>query len=206
MEPIFAQIRDLRKKISGLILSVSVLVGKGSNEIDLAYNEVRLGFSWLGDILKVLNAPNPYPESRNAGSKKIEKIVDFAEKASVALKGGITTVNLKALRAGFASLFIEFNSLKDMLPGNKAYQNSLQEAWVHFRNADMWLGWELGNIKKKEGKDKTQAKTQAKIDKLKELNRRDLVAEAKKIGVGDEFLNEKMDVILQESIKIIQNK
>lgn len=47
-----------------------------SRERSLSATKIQEAIMWLGMDLKALNEPNPYPESKNPGSAKIEPTAD----------------------------------------------------------------------------------------------------------------------------------
>ena len=67
-------IKQLRKDIDDIIQRVRAL--DSCRETSLVITKLQEGVMWLGMDLKRLNQPNPYPESKNPESMRIEPTAD----------------------------------------------------------------------------------------------------------------------------------
>lgn len=67
-------IKGLRQKIDNVIQEVKEL--DSCKEVDICIIRLQEAVMWLGMDLKRLNEPNPYPESKNPESMRIEPTAD----------------------------------------------------------------------------------------------------------------------------------
>ena len=67
-------IKQLRKDIDEVIQRVRTL--EPCRETSLVITKLQEAVMWLGMDLKRLNQPNPYPESKNPESMRIEPTAD----------------------------------------------------------------------------------------------------------------------------------
>lgn len=67
-------IKQLRKDIDGIIQRVKEL--DACEEVSICRLKLTEAVMWLGMDLKRLNEPNPYPESKNPESIRIEPTAD----------------------------------------------------------------------------------------------------------------------------------
>jgi hypothetical protein len=67
-------IKQLRKDTDDIIQRVREL--EPCRETSLVITKLQEAVMWLGMDLKRLNQPNPYPESKNPNSMKIEPTAD----------------------------------------------------------------------------------------------------------------------------------
>lgn len=67
-------IKQLRKDIDDIIQRVKGL--EPCREISLVITKLQEAVMWLGMDLKRLNQPDPYPESKNPNSMRIEPTAD----------------------------------------------------------------------------------------------------------------------------------
>ena len=67
-------IKQLRKDIDEIIQRVREL--EPCSETSLVITKLQEAVMWLGMDLKRLNEPNPYPESKNPNSMRIEPTAD----------------------------------------------------------------------------------------------------------------------------------
>lgn len=70
-----SETKQLRKDLDEVIQKIKGSPRK-SAERTLALRKVQEAVMWLGMDLKDLNEPNPYPESYNPASPKIEPVAD----------------------------------------------------------------------------------------------------------------------------------
>lgn len=73
--PPVAETKQFRKDLDG-ILQLLKNSPRKSRERSLAQTKIEEGIMWLGMDLKALNEVNPYPESYNPASPKIEPTAD----------------------------------------------------------------------------------------------------------------------------------
>lgn len=114
-----------------------------SREVSLAYTNMQRGFMWLGKVLQGLSEPNPYPESTNVNSAKIEERTDQSKDSPAMFPGmpnnGDRTANIKWFRANLDDVVSKI----DFGYSNRAANNA-EDA---FAEAKMWFGQELNNIR-----------------------------------------------------------
>ena len=67
-------IKQLRKDIDDVIQRVKGL--DSCREVSICVTKLQEAVMWLGMDLKRLNQPNPYPESKNPESMRIEPTAD----------------------------------------------------------------------------------------------------------------------------------
>ena len=67
-------IKQLRKDIDEVIQRVKSL--DSCREVSICVTKLQEAVMWLGMDLKRLNQPNPYPESKNPESMRIEPTAD----------------------------------------------------------------------------------------------------------------------------------
>lgn len=67
-------IKQLRKDIDDVIQRVRTL--ESCRETSLVVTKLQEAVMWLGMDLKRLNQPDPYPESKNPNSMRIEPTAD----------------------------------------------------------------------------------------------------------------------------------
>jgi hypothetical protein len=67
-------IKQLRKDIDDVIQRVRTL--ESCRETSLVITKLQEAVMWLGMDLKRLNQPDPYPESKNPNSMRIEPTAD----------------------------------------------------------------------------------------------------------------------------------
>lgn len=67
-------IKQLRKDIDDIIQRVKEL--ESCREVSICITKLQEAVMWLGMDLKRLNQPNPYPESKDPNSMKIEPTAD----------------------------------------------------------------------------------------------------------------------------------
>ena len=68
------RIKHLRKQIDNVIQDVKQL--ESCRETSLVITKLQEAVMWLGMDLKRLNEPNPYPESKDPTSMRIEPTAD----------------------------------------------------------------------------------------------------------------------------------
>ncbi len=135
-----------------------------TNEYDFikkSFDSIQLSKMWLGKVLKEIGTVNPYPESKNPESDKIEPTADVAKNLTVDVNGGweeMTHIQrVKWLRNELekVEIYLDINKYPHFLPnpcngGLIAWSN----AYVHCLEAGMWLGMELGRIKQVEDENR----------------------------------------------------
>lgn len=67
-------IKQARKDIDNIIQNIKTL--EPCSEVDICIIKLQEAVMWLGMDLKRLNQPNPYPESKDPNSMKIEPTAD----------------------------------------------------------------------------------------------------------------------------------
>jgi hypothetical protein len=141
-------IREIRKQINAVEISLQPKVD--SRELSLVYTNLQRGIMFLGLVLKEMGEPNPYPESSNPDSHKIEKRADTAEQPLDVPDG--RTAGVKYLRSVIQTII---NQLQDREFSNRDVGG---EAAIRFyllsvealTESKLWLGMELNSIRLKD--------------------------------------------------------
>ncbi len=124
-----------------------------SREISLAITDCQRTIHHTGLTLKNMESKNPYPESTNPDSPKIEPIYEDADmdqfkKDLYEFKALETqTARVKALR-GYIDEVMQSSfpdNFMGILPYEAAFHLSRSLQWL--TEVKMWLGWELGRIR-----------------------------------------------------------
>lgn len=136
------KVKQVRMFVDNLIIQSKEI--KPSRETSLAYTNMQRGFMWLGKVLQGLDQPNPYPESTNIHSPKIEERTDQAKDSPILFEGcpfidGDQTASIKWFRNQLDSVINQI----DFGYCNRAADNA-EDA---FAEAKMWYGQELNNIR-----------------------------------------------------------
>lgn len=135
------KVKELRMFVDHLMIQSKNI--SPSREVSLAYTNMQRGFMWLGKVLQGLSEPNPYPESTNVNSAKIEERTDQSKDSPAMFTGmpndGDRTTNIKWFRANLDDVVSKI----DFGYSNRAANNA-EDA---FAEAKMWFGQELNNIR-----------------------------------------------------------
>lgn len=125
---------------------------------DRATQNLELSKMWLGKVLKELGNSNPYPESKNPGSDKIEPTADVADLSDYYVNPPsyehLTHIQkVKWLRAEIEKVEIQLKKLLEIgvqYPKYFWYGEHLKDSTKNCMEAGMWLGMELGRIRDSE--------------------------------------------------------
>lgn len=128
---------------------------QGSREISIAITSAQNAKMWLGMALHKLGAENPYPDSKNAANTKIEPTADtWNGDVCKELAGIGHTQKVKQLRFELTALADEIENLKSSEMFSHIIEtmmfHSFIKSWEYVVESNMWLGMELGRIKKAE--------------------------------------------------------
>lgn len=151
------QIKAFRVEIDRAINSVNIL--NPSREVSLAHTSLQRSKMFLGKVLAELGTKNPYPESSNPESKKIEPEADKAEDNLMSRWSKLEetqTAYVKDMRSylqdkvDYFREFLEVNGDEitdtENVPWIMFY---LLESCMALEEAKMWFGWELGQIRER---------------------------------------------------------
>lgn len=156
-------INDLKDEINSLRASLNALIDcmrtrlVGSRYIALAITDAQRAFHHSGLALGSLpESENPYPESHDSDSKRIEPIFIVGKSlfnADTEFQGCDTQVaRVKKLRSilknVIESLQFDNNRFEATFPGH--LEDFVSEMRIHTSwliEVKMWLGWELGRIR-----------------------------------------------------------
>lgn len=148
------QIKQLRVKLDGIVQLVKQL--EKSRETSLTVTSLELSKMWLGKVLKKLGTENPYPESKNPNSDKIEPTADVAHNQleEILSTGEGNSYRELSYIQKVKFLRVEIEKIEEELIRlsesghliNKAV-SSIHNSNTHCIEAGMWLGMELGRIR-----------------------------------------------------------
>ena len=144
-------VKFCRQKIDRLIDGVGKL--QKSREVSLAFTNAQRSKSFLGLVLKDMSAPNPYPDSSDKDSKKIEPQADRAA-MPYNFESTEHLAMVKEMRADFENVIEEIKDLyfraqdTKIEPKNQPFfPTHLIVSLTALEEAKMWLGWELDRIR-----------------------------------------------------------
>lgn len=152
-----SDIRYLRLQVDHIYNSCH-LVNK-SPEIIKAMDRLLIAKAWMGKMLQALGEQNPYAESHNPQSPVIEKAAEetTSNMLSVFESENVMTQTgrVKYLRSMISETM---NTARIVISGKEGYNAEKKMksfeamypyfALQHLEEAKMWLGWELGFIRK----------------------------------------------------------
>jgi len=134
-------VKQARMKIDHLLNQAKAITP--NREVALALTNLQRGGMWLGLVLAALGASNPYPESTDPTSAKIEERADQAKDSPDMFEGMPTenrTQSVKWLR-------LNIQNLVDHLKMKVNYNSELLVALQALQESKMWFGQELNNIR-----------------------------------------------------------
>ena len=152
-----SDIRYLRLQVDHIYNSCH-LVNK-SAEIVKAMNSLLIAKAWMGKMLQAIGEQNPYAESHNPQSPVIEKATEETTSDMLSVFEGenvmTQTGRVKYLRSMISETM---NIARIVISGKEGYNAEKKMksfeamypyfALQHLEEAKMWLGWELGFIRK----------------------------------------------------------
>lgn len=152
-----SDIRYLRLQVDHIYNSCHLV--NRSAEIVKAMNSLLIAKAWMGKMLQALGEQNPYAESHNPQSPVIEKAAEetTSNMLSVFEDENVMTQTgrVKYLRSMISETM---NTARIVISGNEGYNAEKKMksfeamypyfALQHLEEAKMWLGWELGFIRK----------------------------------------------------------
>jgi len=142
--------------------AVFVLTGKltPSREVSLAKTHFETSKMMLGKVLGELGTANPYPESKNPESSKIEPTADTADRVEINFADGTDQIaRVKLLRQDAEQLC---KSIEDIInvtmehPHKWKLMDFLKSSYLECQKGMRWLGMELGRIRDTATEDTTQ--------------------------------------------------
>lgn len=148
-------IKHLRVELDGLAQQVSSL--QSSRENASAKTSFQLSKMMLGKVLAELGTANPYPESKDPNSQKIEPTADVAPSQEVSQFEETYVSKVKRIRSVADSvcqrlkrLTVDAHPTLDTRENQILYAIFVTEAFVEAEKGMMWLGMELGRIREME--------------------------------------------------------
>ena len=129
-----------------------------SREIAVAITAAQNAKMWLGQVLKTLDQPNPYPDSKNAANTKIEPTADvYSGNIDSVLQGLSHIQQVKMLRQKLTASYEGLEEKQEELQANSELDgigyHATVKAWEYLVESNMWLGMELGRINSETKKD-----------------------------------------------------
>jgi hypothetical protein len=167
MQPSVQQVKEWRLKLDSFANSAKSLTP--SREVSLVITNLQRSKMWLGQALKQMDSPNPYPESKDPKSTVIEKQAEHTEDIIFGADLTDQTARVKFLRAETDKLIeeiiqFEFSEATEMpidedmskaAEWAKKYlliDFALSKTYESTVDAQMWLGMELNGIREKQNK------------------------------------------------------
>lgn len=160
------QIKEKRVLIDALIITIGNRFG--SRECALAKTELQKATMFFGKVLGDLSVANPYPESKDPKSSKIEVRADQAT-GGLVIDEEITsdqTALVKYLRGYIGDNIVAFTKTLAAGKEDKAddLNRHIDQVLSHLEEAIMWLGQELNNIRlQQERMDTLVAKFESRV-------------------------------------------
>lgn len=158
---IILHLLEIRKIIDSYMNSVAFLLQ--SREVSLANTSLQRAMGWMGKALQYTGSTNPYPQNSDPESTQIDPRADHDENNNLLEQWKeiefSQTTRIKHFRSCLEKTIVSTKSILDIpivwlvlqLPapadGNLIH-HCVSEAWSSLIDAKMWLGWELGRIKK----------------------------------------------------------
>lgn len=135
------RVKEIRMFVDHLLIQSKKI--SSTREISLAYTNMQRGFMWLGMVLADIKEPNPYPESTNISSPKIEERTDQAKDIPATFEGCPDVLDRTVCVKWFR---LQLDNVLDKIDFPLACHDS-QLALNAFKEAKMWFGQELNNIR-----------------------------------------------------------
>lgn len=142
------KIRNIRVSLDSVFTLAGML--QKSREIASAITSFEVSKMMLGKVLSTLGTPNPYPESKNPASPKIEPT---AEKSAPMNWGEELdhTARVKHLRSLADKICSEIAEVveKEGAQSDPHWTRTVfaEDAYLECQKGMMWLGMELGRIR-----------------------------------------------------------
>jgi hypothetical protein len=146
------EIKDLRVGIDGLTQRTQE-IGMRNREISCSITAFETSKMWLGRALKEAGTVNPYPESKDPSSKKIEPTADTATITPWSDDYPDHISRIKYLRKWADELETQLEVISDAAASQNAPTKMMLAftfAYQHLAEGLMWLGMELGRLYKLE--------------------------------------------------------
>src|SRR6184192_3720379 len=140
------EIKAIRQHLDHLMIQTKQY--PSNREVSLAYTNTQRASMWLGQVLKELAEPNPYPNSTDTSNTKIEPRADQMSDSPALFEGaptGNNTITVKWFRSQLDGIISQLGDLFEEVANDKA-MNALIVASDAAKEAKMWWGWELNNI------------------------------------------------------------
>lgn len=142
-------IKFQRQKLDKIEKGIKKL-GFNSREISLCTTNLQRSKMFLGLVLKDMDAPNPYPESHNKDSKKIEPTADTSVN-DYNFEATEHIGKVKELRADFESEIVSIKKMYASAIENKVndpmmFPSHFMTSILALEEAKMWLGQELARV------------------------------------------------------------
>ena len=152
-----SDIRYLRLQVDHIYNSCH-LVNK-SPEIVKAMDSLLIAKAWMGKMLQAIGEQNPYAESHNPQSPVIEKAADETTSNMLSVFESENVMTQTGRVKYLRSMISETGSIARIVISGKEGYNVEKKmksfeamfpyfALQHLQEAKMWLGWELGFIRK----------------------------------------------------------
>jgi len=125
-----------------------------SREISIAITSAQNSKMWLGQTLKTLDEPNPYPDSKDATNTKIAPTADvFDGDIKKELEGIDNIRKIKIIRKSLSDVYEDMGVLINEAlfdpskESRKGVHHAQTKSYEYCIESVMWLGMELGRIR-----------------------------------------------------------
>ena len=152
-----SDIRYLRLQVDHIYNSCHLV--NRSAEIVKAMDSLLIAKAWMGKMLQAIGEQNPYAESHNPQSPVIEKAADETTSNMLSVFESENVMTQTGRVKYLRSMISETGSIARIVISGKEGYNVEKKmksfeamfpyfALQHLQEAKMWLGWELGFIRK----------------------------------------------------------
>lgn len=145
------KVKAIRVSIDGLIPVVKDNLERWSAETEYSIKSLNLAKMWLGKALGSLGESNPYPESSNPQSEKIEPTADVAEKKIEFDDIDMTNIVAVAKKVRSEIKMLE-NDLSQLFAVNITSTDLgtfVNQSRLSLIEANMWIGMKLSDFRER---------------------------------------------------------
>lgn len=156
MRDITGEIRYIRTHLDVMFSAMQKM--QGSREFSLAITALQESKMWLGKVLQEFGEANPYPESKNPESKRIEPTAEHGTEDLHVYwdKQGYGVVGtIKDLRKRIEALLPQIWEVRTFQGNGQKQILYADQSYLRACASMMWLGMALGVIRDKENEPMT---------------------------------------------------
>lgn len=143
-------IKEFREIIDRCMNSVKYI--RSTREVSLTFTSLQRAFMWIGESQKFTGGTSPYIHSQDSASTVIEPTADHAADNDFRERWRALethTARVKDFRSILSFLISDFRKfIANSESAGKEYDDCINQSFLAMKESKMWLGWELGRIKK----------------------------------------------------------